>query len=206
MKKNIIVVVYALAALFNLSAVSQGDIVENYTIKNSGRFNKIVLPNNEKYTIHFTDGKEIQIRVNKVLNFRGHPPKPVTAESLKTYMGVVYKEKFRTLTIATYGEWRSKEGGASVSLELYLPKGLEIERNKGLHGDKSQASLQQTFDEMREMWEKRDNYWYNSAAPAKGWTHLKDIDNVPVFRFLLPIGIALILLFILKRNLQKKIS
>lgn len=112
-------------------------------------------------------------------------------------MGIVYKIKNKTLTLATYGEWLYKEGGAYIILEISIPKNIEIERKKELFGNNSLAVPDTMY-----MYDNKEGYWYNHTKPAEGWSHIKNIKSkryyiVPSFLIFL-----LFLFFIVRKKIN----
>jgi hypothetical protein len=113
------------------------------------------------------------------LDFAGHPPEPMSNRTGRTKMGCATKVEGKTLVMATFGEWTSKEGGARFKLLLVVPKGVEVERRKGLAGSDSAAhSAPGVSPPERE--EMKDGYWYGPTRPTDGWQAARtdpDVDR-----------------------------
>jgi hypothetical protein len=112
----------------------------------------------------------IIVKANKTLAFSGHPPKPMSPETARNNMGLAYKLEGDILTLATYGEFATKEGGASIKLVVLVPPKREIERRKDLNGPNSLAATT-TYPA------NEKDYWYTGNKPAAGWIAFKAVPD-----------------------------
>jgi hypothetical protein len=51
---------------------------------------------------------------------------PVSVKNARDFMGCAERRDGRTLTLATFGGWSSKEGEASIQVRLLVPEEIEI--------------------------------------------------------------------------------
>jgi hypothetical protein len=117
-------------------------------------------------------GKNIQIFMKKSLEFRGHPPKPMSIRAGRKIMGCAVKEEGDALVVATFGEWQGKEGAANVRATLVVPSGIEVKRRIGLSGPDSAAQGKEFDLKKFQEW-----YWYTPTLPAAGWTAILDVPD-----------------------------
>jgi hypothetical protein len=106
----------------------------------------------------------LRLAIEKSLHFMGHPPADIGLGDLKRNMGVAFSEEGDALVLATYGEFDTKEGGASLALSIEAPPGLKVERRDDLSGRKSAAAGALALTPK--------THWYGSNRPAAGWTAL----------------------------------
>ena len=93
---------------------------------------KLVVPENVKIRTDGPAGK-IQIFMAKTLAYAGHPPESMSIRQMRNQMGCAVKSENEILIVGPYGEWDSHiEGGASIKLIIVLPKGVTVEKRKGL--------------------------------------------------------------------------
>ena len=114
--------------------------------------------------------------MEKRMSFAGHHPKPMSIRLARKYMGCARRDDPGWITVATYGECGSKEGGTSMRVLFRVPAGVQIETGADLSGENSAG----------EKWEgaglpDRNNvsegWWYGPAAPAKGWTVMVSVPD-----------------------------
>jgi hypothetical protein len=118
----------------------------------------------------------VEIFMEKRMSFAGHPPKPMSIRLARKYMGCARRDDTGRITVATYGEWGSREGGTSMRLLFRVPTGVQIETPADLNGEKSAG----------EKWKGAglpdengvsEGWWYGPAAPAKGWTAIASVPD-----------------------------
>jgi hypothetical protein len=114
-------------------------------------------------------GKTIEIFTEKSLHFLGHPPLPMHISKAKEYMGVAGRSEASSLTLATFGEWDSKEGGASLRMVVRAPEGVRVKFDSNLSGPRSQAQGKAA--------EKKGFYWYGPTSPADGWELISFVSD-----------------------------
>ncbi len=85
------------------------------------------------------EGTKVQVYVKKTQGFFGRPPEPMDIAKTRKHFGVATLTEEKSITLATFGEFSTKEGGASIKLVIVAPKALTIETKEGLHGDSSAA-------------------------------------------------------------------
>jgi hypothetical protein len=71
--------------------------------------------------IQDNDGWNLHVFINKALDFAGHPPEPMSIRTGRTKMGCATKVEGKTLVIATFAEWTSKERGSRIKALGILP-------------------------------------------------------------------------------------
>jgi hypothetical protein len=151
--------------------VTNGKIYDKGVLDIS-KYQSIIVPDNASISRRKIDGI-IEIYLEKELAFFGHPPYPIHIRDAREYMGCAYKDQGTFATIATYGEWWSKEGGANIRMLIVAPKGLNIIKYPGLSGESSKASPPKDMKWMKLQLENpqfKKCYWYVPITPCKGWT------------------------------------
>jgi hypothetical protein len=120
----------------------------------------------------------IEVYVSKSLGFMGHPPEPMRGTSVRRNQGVATRDDGGTLVLATYGEFGTIEGGASMDVLVRVPKGFPVHARHGLAGDGSVAG-QWPNDEAgyRASQVGRIGYWYAAVNPVKGWKPVALVDD-----------------------------
>ncbi len=120
----------------------------------------------------------VEIKLEKVLAFRGHPPHPIHIERAHGYFGAAYKRESRTLILGTYGEWSSMEGGASIRMLVVVPKKTTVLRRPRLSGETSEAmpTDMSSWSDRLDSSEFGECYWYTAVSPAEGWTKVEGDD------------------------------
>lgn len=109
----------------------------------------------------------VWIASEKKLRFHGHPPQAISLQGVRANMGGAFKVEGDTLTIGTFGEWSSKEGGASIRFLARVPAGLRVAMQSELTGPDNQASQRQADRAAPSL-----GYWYAASQPAAGWERL----------------------------------
>lgn len=153
--------------------VQNGIVYDKATIAIAD-ISKLIVPENAQIVLDET-AKEITIAMEKTLGFAGHPPKPITLEHVRQYMGCATKTVDKTQHIVTFGEWDTrKEGSATMRLLIIVPKAMEIETKKEYAGPDSIAN---TVDATTQNNKIPEGYWYAVIAPHKDWTPVKQIPD-----------------------------
>ncbi len=166
----------ALLCMLSCRSTAPSPAVENGVIRETGRLDvsgitTLIIP--ETATVRVgTASNRVEIRMEKELTFFGHPPHPMDIRKARDYLGCAYKKEGDTVTLATYGEWSSMEGGAQVRLLLLVPPGIAVARRPDLSGDNSIAKPADAFAwmELIDSPQFRRCYWYTAPNPAADWT------------------------------------
>jgi hypothetical protein len=111
------------------------------------------------------------VYVVKALNFADFPPYPMDFRAGRHYMGIAYKVDHDNLTLATYGEWHGKEGGAGIRLRVDVPKGLVVRKAPKLSGEDSIADGPEPRS--LDTPELKKCYWYGPREPGPEWHVIK---------------------------------
>jgi hypothetical protein len=114
---------------------------------------------------------QIELYMEKHLDFHGHPPKSMSVRWARDYMGCAVKQDDGELTLATFGEWDSKEGGATMQLAIKIPHWFAAKTRSDLSGAQSEAQGPVTAVDR--------GYWYGPSSPGAGWQRLEsepDLD------------------------------
>jgi hypothetical protein len=149
-----------------------GESVENGSaydkaILQLGELKRIAIPEGAE-VVQGDDGRKIRVFIKKTLDFAGHPPEPMSIRTGRTKMGCATKVEGKTLVMATFGEWTSKEGGARIKLLVVVPKGVKVERRKGLAGSDSAAHTERGVSPSQQEG-TNEGYWYGPTRPTDGW-------------------------------------
>jgi hypothetical protein len=140
--------------------VENGVVYDKATIK-AAHVKTLIVPDNA--TVERIDSKgEIELYIKRTQGFHGHPPEPMPLKAIRKKMGCATRMEAGKATIATFGEFSTKEGGASLKLLIRVPKALSVETKEGLSGANSAGQGKQEAD-------KKDGYWYGPTAPGEGW-------------------------------------
>jgi hypothetical protein len=158
----VLVLAVGVAGLAGCARVHNGTVVDVAEVPLGGA-RKVELPAGAVVT---RDGAASVMRVEmkKRLGFHGHPPRTMSIEAGRRLMGVASRRVGDILTVATFGDFSTKEGSATIQLSVRLPATVEVEQRPDLEGDASPA---RGTDSGRE---HPDTYWYASPQPAAGWT------------------------------------
>ena len=148
--------------------VTNGSAFDCYGLSFGG-VSTLIIPEGVELTESAGAGTLI-VKTNKKLAFGGHPPKPMSPETARKNMGLAYKLEGDTLTLATYGEFSTKEGGASIKLVVLVPPKSKLKKQKDLNGPNSLAA---TTDYPA----NETDYWYTGNKPAAGWIALKAVPD-----------------------------
>jgi hypothetical protein len=102
-----------------------GESVENGSAHDKatldlGELERIAIPEGAE-VIQDDDGWNLHVFIKKTLDFAGHPPEPMSIRTGRTKMGCATKVEGKTLVIATFAEWTSKERGARIKALGILP-------------------------------------------------------------------------------------
>ncbi|MBO0697929.1 MAG: hypothetical protein J2P46_06025 [Zavarzinella sp.] len=138
----------------------------------AGAAKKVVLP--DTATVRRTaEAGPVRLFMAKHLGFQGHPPEPMSIREARKNMGCAVKAEEDGLVLATFGEFRTIEGGASMKLVAVVPEGLKIEQRKGLSGHDS-AGREWHGTYLTKPADAKGGYWYGPASPAGGWRAVPD--------------------------------
>jgi hypothetical protein len=77
------------------------------------------------------------------------------------------------LVVATFGEFYTIEGGASMKLMAAVPERLGVEQRKGLSGHDS-AGREWHGAYLTKPPDAKGGYWYGPPSPADGWRAVPD--------------------------------
>jgi hypothetical protein len=133
--------------------------------------NAVTVPSNAIIEREETGGA-LKFVIAKNLDFFGFPPEPIDIESAQANLGIAYRLDNRSLMIATFGEWSSVEGGASITLTITAPAAVEITKATGLSGQESAALKRRNFDIDPDP--STAGFWYVAGEPADGWEEIAD--------------------------------
>ncbi|MCP4614155.1 MAG: hypothetical protein GY845_36175 [Planctomycetes bacterium] len=117
-------------------------------------------------------GDEVEIYLEKSLEFFGHPPSPMHIRDAREYMGIALREEKDAILVATFGEWDSHvEGGASIRVFVCVPEKMELKTVKQLSGEESKAYFDEDGSWMKLMDSPQFKkcYWYGAITPKEGW-------------------------------------
>ena len=147
-------------------------------VQNGGMYDKAVLkaadiktlvvPDNAKVDRSGANGA-IELYVRKTQSFGGHPPEPMTLAAARKHMGCAVKSEDGKVTLATYGEFSTKEGGSHMKVLVRVPAGLAVETQKGLSGPKSDAQRKQEGAYLTKESDTKEGYWYGPSSAGPGW-------------------------------------
>ena len=143
-----------------------------------GSATRLVVPD----TAIVTDGApaaRIEVFVARSLHFKGHPPNEMPLTGVRQNMGVAYRidEDDHELTISTFGEFATKEGGAAVLLYVRVPARLTVDRRTGLTGALSAAA--QWHDFKAEPHAGQVGHWYSTPNANPLFKRVK-LEDDPV--------------------------
>jgi hypothetical protein len=155
--------------------VENGSAYDKATV-DLGTLKRLAIPEGVEI-VRGDEGAEVQVFMKKTLDFKGHPPEPMSIRTGRKKMGCTTKPEGKVLVLATFGEWRSKEGGARIKLLLIVPKGVEVEMRKGLAGPESAAHPTSVVS-LPGPKEAKDGYWYGPTMPSDGWKAARAVPDV----------------------------
>jgi hypothetical protein len=147
--------------------VQNGDIYDKAVLKVAD-IKTLIVPENAKVERTGAEGP-IELYVKKTQSFGGHPPEPMTLESARKKMGCATKTANATVTLATYGEFSTKEGGAHMKLLLRVPAALTVETQPGLSGPESGGHKRQSGAYLTKEPDTKDGYWYGPSSAGPRW-------------------------------------
>jgi hypothetical protein len=153
------------------------DIVENGTAYDRatvdiGSAKRIVLPDSATVRRTGNDGP-VRLFMAKRLAFAGHPPQSMSIRDGRNNMGCAIKSEGNGVVIATFGEWKSIEGGADIKLVAHAPAALTVELRSDLSGVTSAARGWQGVDVSKPA-DAKGGYWYGPSSPIIGWSVVPD--------------------------------
>ena len=151
-----------LLGLVGCARVHNGTVVDVATIPLGGA-TRLALPASAVVTQVGPAGV-MRVQMTKRLGFHGHPPRSMSIAEGRRLMGVAIRRNGEVLELATFGDFSTKEGGASIELAVRVPPGVHVEKKLELEGDTSPARGSSSGRE------DPDTYWYASPEAAAGWT------------------------------------
>jgi hypothetical protein len=149
--------------------VQNGDVYDR-AVLSTHDVKLLMLPEGAKVE-RTAPGGSIELYVRKTQAFRGHPPLPMTLQNVRRRMGCASQIDKGKLTVATFGEFSTKEGGARMKLLVRVPAGLAVKTQTGLSGPDSAA--QRKADDSDEKGADRNSYWYGPSQAAPDWKTIK---------------------------------
>ena len=115
------------------------------------------------------DGDSVQFFITKRLSFSGHPPAEMRIRKARRYFGLATERLKKSVSVATFGEWRNKDGSAVIKLVVRVPQGTLVTKSDQLHGPDSQANAKRNMAEPK----LKRCYWYSGIRPSDGWVLLE---------------------------------
>ncbi len=119
------------------------------------------------------DASDIRLRMQKALSFKGVPVQRLTPLDARRNMGLAWRESEGCLQLGTFGEFSTKEGGASIQVIVDTPRPLAVERSTRLSGHASLAAGTPAAAA-----DGQPVNWYAPPWPAPGWRRLADTPDV----------------------------
>jgi hypothetical protein len=174
------------------SNVINGSAYDVATIE-IGDADTIELPDSSVVSVgHNRDHAVVHMR--KRLAFAGLPTAPMTLEHARTFMGCALRREGRTVTLATFGEFDTIEGGADIVIRIIVPQRVQVKLLRSLRG------LANSKAESSESQIRAGYSWYTGARPGAGWERVldqPDLDwrNVPAAEGVRPLRRGLLLQF-----------
>jgi len=90
----------------------------------------------EDATVETIRGDRIEIYLEKVLAYRGHPPQPMSIVTARHEVGVSYQQQGTRLWFRTFGAWDSRiEGGMAIRVVVRVPASLTVVRDGAVEDD-----------------------------------------------------------------------
>ncbi len=151
------------------SPVENGAVFELGSVPLGTHTRRVVVPA-DAIVVKGSPSRHMYIATRKALAFAGHPPERMPLVALRTNMGCAWSREGTRVIVGTYGEWESKEGGASIGLLVRLPDDVAVERARNLSGT---ASLAAQATRAASAAAPRMGAWYASTLPTEGWEPVK---------------------------------
>ena len=104
----------------------------------------------------------VELYMEKWLDYDGEGTR-LSIRELRNAMGCATRREGGRLTLATYGEWQTDQGGARLTLLVKVPAGQRVERQSGLSGADSVAQGQREAGD-----------WPTAGRPRAGWSAVPD--------------------------------
>lgn len=142
-------------------SVENGDVFEVARVPISATVRELLVPAGTKI-VKAKGEPVLYVATAKRLRFGGHPPGGMTLEAVRANMGCAFKVEGDTLSLGTFGEWDSKEGGATLDLVVRAPSEVRVGVMQELGGAASRAG--KGPPDARAL-----GHWYTSPAPTPGW-------------------------------------
>jgi hypothetical protein len=147
--------------------VQNGDVYDKAVLQ-AADVKTLIVPDDAK--VERTDAKDsIELFVKKTQSFGGHPPEPMTLSGARKNMGCALTSEDGKVTLATYGEFSTIEGGTHMKLLIRVPPALVVETQPGLSGPKSKGQRKQGGGYLTKEPDAKDGYWYGPASAGAGW-------------------------------------
>jgi hypothetical protein len=141
--------------------VENGDVFEVARVELPASVNEILAPSGTRVVrAPAGSARALFVATQKTMRFMGHPPSPITLEGVRANMGCASKVEGDTLELATFGEWKNKEGSASLRVVVRLPPGVRLGMMNELGGPESIAA----HGTGRSL-----GQWYAQATPSPEW-------------------------------------
>ncbi len=147
--------------------VQNGDIYDKAILK-AADIKTLIVPGSARVE-RAEAGDAIELYVKKTQSFGGHPPEPMPLEAARKHMGCATRVEDGKVTLATYGEFSTKEGGAGMKLLLRVPPGVIVDSQPNLSGEKSAGQRQQEGAYLTKESDAKGGYWYGPASAGLGW-------------------------------------
>lgn len=120
-------------------------------------------------------GKTVFVFVARSLRFKGHPPREMPLGGVRQNMGLAQRVEANELRLSTFGEFSSKEGGATVQLAVLVPPGVPVVRRSGLTGAESEAANWHTFKASPSL--GQIGHWYSTPNANPLYTRVALQDD-----------------------------
>lgn len=157
--------------------VHDWSIDANSNVTNGTAFDVGTVPVMQGATLFVPTGTTVVIRDDvdarvvvhliKDLKYYGHPSKGISPATARRKMGCAWRKRGGVVELATYGEWTSIEGGASLSILACVPRNILVRFGDDLSGMKSKAAGERSF---AAEWRGDSEYWGTAGTPQPGWT------------------------------------
>jgi len=118
-------------------------------------------------------GATIHFFTQKTLSFGGHPPEKMHIRTARNNLGIATQVDGDALVVGTFGEFSTKEGGASLKLRLVVPQGIAVEKRTDLSGHASKVHSGLGVKPR----DPKNGYWYGPTGPSDGWTLVKTMAD-----------------------------
>jgi hypothetical protein len=150
-----------------------GSVFDRGNVSLKASIKRIILPSNAAVAVG-APASTIEVFTEKNLGFMGHPPTPITAESVRHNMAIATREDGSDLLLGTFGEFDTHiEGGAGLLLFVRVPSdGVTVLGRRELSGEDSIVMKFPESIPYAKQEAGKIGYWYAPTNPAPGWTRL----------------------------------